>query len=177
MTHFCGLLAEAHGDASRGGNDVATEKRKEGATRLDAVEPSGAQLRGGLCVGVITPRAAEVAPCGGTLNTCRARSGLTRRDPINHEAPGVTLISGYWKDANWRPGIRLVDAAGKILHRWELPGPARPLPFQEQPEHCTSRCALPDAAPEHGGHSVSGPDSARRIAAATASSLERVRFV
>ena len=30
-----------------------------------------------------------VAPGGGTLKMCRARSGLTRRDPINHEPPGV----------------------------------------------------------------------------------------
>jgi len=37
-----------------------------------------------------------------------------------HVCPGVTLLTGYWKDGkDWDVGIRLVDLNGKVLHKWQ----------------------------------------------------------
>jgi hypothetical protein len=34
--------------------------------------------------------------------------------------PGVTLISGAWKDKDdWYPGVRLIDLKGEVLHEWK----------------------------------------------------------
>lgn len=33
-------------------------------------------------------------------------------------APGLTLLTSYWKDLNWKPGIRLINAKGDVLHQW-----------------------------------------------------------
>ncbi|MFC1597319.1 arylsulfotransferase family protein [Planctomycetota bacterium] len=35
-------------------------------------------------------------------------------------APGVTLLTSCWRDFDWMPGIRLIDAEGKVLHRWRF---------------------------------------------------------
>lgn len=35
-------------------------------------------------------------------------------------ARGVTLLTSYWHSLNWRPGIRLIDSTGKILHHWKV---------------------------------------------------------
>jgi len=32
---------------------------------------------------------------------------------------GVTLITSYWPDFEWRAGIKLIDANGQILHQWK----------------------------------------------------------
>ena len=32
---------------------------------------------------------------------------------------GVTLLTGYWESLGWKPGIRLIDSTGKILHQWK----------------------------------------------------------
>lgn len=31
---------------------------------------------------------------------------------------GVILLTSYWKELDWRPGIRLIDRRGKVLHTW-----------------------------------------------------------
>ena len=33
-------------------------------------------------------------------------------------APGITLVTSYWRDFGWMPGIRLIDAEGNVLHQW-----------------------------------------------------------
>ncbi len=40
---------------------------------------------------------------------------------INSEAmqPGITLITTYWKDLGWIPGIKLIDSGGNVLHFWK----------------------------------------------------------
>lgn len=35
-------------------------------------------------------------------------------------APGVTLITSYWEDTGWSPGIRLIDRNGNILYHWDI---------------------------------------------------------
>jgi len=39
------------------------------------------------------------------------------RDAVS---PGVTLLTGYWPDANWTPGIRIIDMDGNVLHHWDM---------------------------------------------------------
>lgn len=34
--------------------------------------------------------------------------------------PGLTLISSTWRDTDWRPGLKLIDANGHTVHRWRL---------------------------------------------------------
>lgn len=46
------------------------------------------------------------------------------RDAVS---PGVTLLTGYWRDTNWTPGIRIIDIDGNVLHRWDInPADLRP---------------------------------------------------
>lgn len=35
-------------------------------------------------------------------------------------APGVTLITTFWPDRNWQPGIRIIDVEGNTLHHWDV---------------------------------------------------------
>lgn len=55
------------------------------------------------------------------------------RVPLRHEKPagatshrpdlvagGLTLISSYWPDDDWYPGVRLIDSDGVTLHHWPL---------------------------------------------------------
>lgn len=46
------------------------------------------------------------------------QSGVKTVDP-DAVSPGVTLLTGYWKEFEWRPGIKLIDSSGKVLHRWK----------------------------------------------------------
>ena len=44
-------------------------------------------------------------------------SGVTvRRDA--ELSPGVTLITGYLKNLDWKPGLSLIDSRGRVLHEW-----------------------------------------------------------
>jgi hypothetical protein len=45
------------------------------------------------------------------------RSGVFTHDE-DSVSPGLTLLTSYWPEFNWRPGIRLIDRSGKVLHRW-----------------------------------------------------------
>ena len=62
-----------------------------------------------------------------------AESIRPHRVPIRHEkpagviihrpaqvGPGLTLISSYWQDDDWYPGVRLIDSEGETLHHWPL---------------------------------------------------------
>lgn len=31
---------------------------------------------------------------------------------------GATLITSYWRDSTWQPGLRLIDRRGRVLHEW-----------------------------------------------------------
>ena len=47
-------------------------------------------------------------------------SGVTVYRP-DEVQPGVTLVTGYWRDASgWQPAIRLLDFFGKVLHEWQI---------------------------------------------------------
>jgi hypothetical protein len=35
-------------------------------------------------------------------------------------APGLTLLTSYWRELDWRPGIKLIDADGRTLHLWPV---------------------------------------------------------
>jgi Arylsulfotransferase (ASST) len=35
-------------------------------------------------------------------------------------APGLTLVTSYFPDRNWGPGVRLIDAEGNVLHDWPI---------------------------------------------------------
>ncbi len=49
-------------------------------------------------------------------------------------APGVTLLTTYWPDYEWRNGIRLIDAEGKTLHHWNI-DPKALFPFKNIPKN------------------------------------------
>lgn len=34
--------------------------------------------------------------------------------------PGLTLVATTWEDDDWNPGLRLIDAAGRVLHEWRV---------------------------------------------------------
>lgn len=46
-------------------------------------------------------------------------AGVTASEP-EKIAPGLTLITTFWpgKDGAWKPGARLIDATGKVVHEW-----------------------------------------------------------
>lgn len=41
----------------------------------------------------------------------KARAGATL-------SPGVVLVSSYWPDLDWGPGLRLLSRSGEVLHSW-----------------------------------------------------------
>ena len=45
--------------------------------------------------------------------------GATIHDPQRME-PGVTLLTSYWPEYDWRPGVRIIDAEGRQLHHWSI---------------------------------------------------------
>lgn len=47
------------------------------------------------------------------------QSGVSPHDPVKM-APGLTLLTSYWPDPDgvWRPGVRLVDDRGRVVHAW-----------------------------------------------------------
>ena len=45
------------------------------------------------------------------------RSGVTVKEETRLQ-PGVTLVTSYWQEFNWRAGIKLIDASGQVLHQW-----------------------------------------------------------
>lgn len=48
-----------------------------------------------------------------------SQSGVTLIDR-EKMMPGITLITSYWKETGWTPGIRIIDAEGTTLHHWEI---------------------------------------------------------
>lgn len=41
--------------------------------------------------------------------------------------PNLTLIPSVWKDFGWKPGLKLIDRDGRVIHRWEV-DPVRVFP-------------------------------------------------
>lgn len=41
--------------------------------------------------------------------------------------PGLTLVPSLWKDFGWKPGLKLIDENGTVLHEWKV-NPARIFP-------------------------------------------------
>ena len=39
------------------------------------------------------------------------------RDEIS---PGVTLLTSYWPENGWSPGVRIINADGEMLHHWDI---------------------------------------------------------
>lgn len=66
------------------------------------------------------------------LNPIRFRQHGTLVRERERVAPGVTLLTSFWRDTKWRPGVRLVDIDGAVLHRWEV-RPRRIWPFKDFP--------------------------------------------
>ena len=48
--------------------------------------------------------------------------------------PGVTLLTGYWKTLDWKPGVRLIDSDGNVLHEWKT-DPAEIWPTSPHRDH------------------------------------------
>ncbi|MFQ5622038.1 MAG: arylsulfotransferase family protein [Paracoccaceae bacterium] len=42
---------------------------------------------------------------------------IAREDSIS---PGLTLITSYFKDMDWRPGVKLFDKQGNVVHEWRI---------------------------------------------------------
>lgn len=57
--------------------------------------------------------------------------------------PGLTLIATTWEEDGWTPGLKLIDAGGRVLHEWGIEPEAlfpdtahrRPTPLQQQDIH------------------------------------------
>ena len=52
------------------------------------------------------------------------QSGITIHDALETQ-PGVTLLTSFWRDIegsadSWRPALRLINAAGELLHEWPV---------------------------------------------------------
>jgi hypothetical protein len=47
----------------------------------------------------------------------RAGARVVDRNAI---ASGLTLVTTYWRDFEWRTGAKLIDADGKTLHQWRV---------------------------------------------------------
>lgn len=50
------------------------------------------------------------------------RTGVRVRRPAEMAA-GVTLVTTFWEDSAWRPGLRLLDDRGRSLHHWRIDPP------------------------------------------------------
>lgn len=58
-------------------------------------------------------------PPGFTSPRVYDRAGARRVD-TEAARGGLTLVTSSWKDTTWRPGARLIDEKGRILHEWRL---------------------------------------------------------
>lgn len=47
------------------------------------------------------------------------RHGVHAAEPRSVQ-PGLTLISTFWGDFDWRPGLKLIDRDGETVHEWEI---------------------------------------------------------
>ena len=63
------------------------------------------------------------------------RAGVRIEEPQNIQ-PGMTLILSLWKEFDWKPGAKLIDVNGRMLHAWEVDGDQL---FPDPPKHRTKR--------------------------------------
>jgi len=59
------------------------------------------------------------APPDFTSGRAYRGSGVNVAEPDALQ-PGLTLITSTWRDFGWRPGLKLVDRDGNVLHEWSL---------------------------------------------------------
>jgi hypothetical protein len=38
----------------------------------------------------------------------------------NAVQPGLTLITSWWADMGWKPGVKLIDIKGQTVHQWKI---------------------------------------------------------
>lgn len=65
------------------------------------------------------------------------RSGVRSVKP-DAVQPGLTLITTYWPDFDWRAGIKLIDLTGNTVHKWDV----NPKRFWPQDPHRASNESL-----------------------------------
>jgi len=68
------------------------------------------------------------------LSPARYKFAGARVHDADAMAPGVTLLTGYWREFDWRAGIRLIDSTGKTLHHWKA-DPAEIWPKSPHSDH------------------------------------------
>jgi hypothetical protein len=44
-------------------------------------------------------------------------SGVRIHDPERVQ-PGATLVAATWREFDWKPGLKLIDSTGRVLHQW-----------------------------------------------------------
>lgn len=54
------------------------------------------------------------------LNQVRHRDHGAKVRDRQRVAPGATLLTSFWKEAGWKPGVKLVDIDGNTLHQWNV---------------------------------------------------------
>lgn len=47
------------------------------------------------------------------------RSGVTRHEP-DRIAAGLTLLPSNWESFGWKPGLKLIDQRGRVVHQWKV---------------------------------------------------------
>jgi hypothetical protein len=57
------------------------------------------------------------SPPGWTTSRVYDREGVRILKPGQVQA-GLTLIASYWEDFGWKPGLKLIDSEGNIVHKW-----------------------------------------------------------
>lgn len=64
----------------------------------------------------------HMSPARHDLAGVRAYDAAGNIVPVQGDGgdPGVILLTSYWREHDWRPGIRLIDRAGRVLHDWDL---------------------------------------------------------
>ncbi|MAT91063.1 MAG: hypothetical protein CME59_00525 [Halioglobus sp.] len=54
------------------------------------------------------------------LNEIRYHEYGVRLHDRQNTSPGATLLTSFWKESGWKPGVKLVDIDGNTLHRWDV---------------------------------------------------------
>ncbi|HKK08506.1 MAG TPA: arylsulfotransferase family protein [Gemmatimonadota bacterium] len=62
---------------------------------------------------------AAALPVNGVSPRVYDRQGARTLDPGDRPTR-PTLVTSIWKASGWKPGVRLIDADGRVLHAWHL---------------------------------------------------------
>lgn len=52
------------------------------------------------------------------------REGVRTTDPDRAERPALTLVASHWENFGWKPGLKLIDRDGRVVHEWRVDPPA-----------------------------------------------------